>query len=430
MKNNISKYLMIVLCVLASMPMLLQLSSLSSSSLGGYVEKAAKPVWAFDYWFSGKHQTQQEKYLSESYGFRDYLIRLNNQYKFSFFKKSNVKDIIIGKENYLYGEGYIRAYMGSDSFDDEGVKMKVKRLTAVSKKLEVMGTKLVVVRAAGKASYFPEFIPDQFFLRKKTNIIDAYKKELTKSGLLYIDFNDWFLQMKDTCSYPLFTRTGIHWSQYGAVIAADSLIRYLEKLKSVDLPDLTIKNIEFSSLPRKSDNDIEKSMNLIFSIANDKYAYPEFDIISENKDSLKVLVAGDSYYWQLYNVGLTTDVFSESQFIYYGRLVYPGKKKLEDIGTLNIITDHDVFVLMCTEANLQHFPWGIHSALYEELCKEDIELFIQTNLDEILEMENKIRADKKWFDLIVKQAENQKTSIEEELRRDALYMVEAAHLDD
>ena len=410
--------------------MLLHFSSLSSSSLGGYSDKTTKPKWTINSWLSGEYQTQQDKYLAESYGLRDHLIRINNQYQFSFFKKTKVNDVIIGKENYLYGEGYIKAYIGSDPYNDEGARMKMKRIYDVSEKLEALGTKVVVVRAAGKASFFPEYIPNHYFPKKKNSHIIAYKKALLKSGIRYIDFNDWFLQMKDTCSYPLFTRTGIHWSQYGAVLAADSLLRYMENLENVDLPDLKIKSIKLSPDPLFVDDDIEKSMNLLFKIAEDHYAYPEIEFNSEDKDSLRVLIAGDSYYWQLYSLGLTEKVFSESQFIYYGKQVYPGKKDLGEIGTVDILKGYDVFVLMCTEANLQHFPWGIHSALYEELCKEDIDLFIETHLDEILEMEDKIRADKNWFDLIIKQAENQKSSIEEELRRDALYMVEAAHLDD
>ena len=429
MKNNLPTYLFILLATVLALPWLLQLFGLSGNYLGGHVERAAQPLWSWDNWISGDYQSKEEKYLSERYGLRTDMIHIHNQYRFSFFRKTNTRSVIIGKEDYLFEDGYIQAYIGSDNFDDEGVKMKVKRLEDVNKKLLEMGKKVVVVRAAGKASYFPEYIPDHYFPKKKKNIIDSYRKALSKSNLFYVDFNDWFLEMKDTSSYPLFPKTGIHWSEYGAALAMDSLINYLEKIEGVDLPDLTWRDLKISPKPLKTDKDIERSMNLIFPIEKGPYAYPEIVFDTINKDQIKVLVVGDSYYLQMYDAGLSKKVFNESRFLFYGRLVYPEKKELGEYGLLNLVADHDIILFICTESNLQHFPWGVHSRLYEELCKEEIEIFIQEHLNEIIEMEDKIRADKAWYDLIVKQAENQKTSIEEELRRDALYMVEASYLE-
>ncbi|MEZ4952562.1 MAG: hypothetical protein R2825_03165 [Saprospiraceae bacterium] len=428
MKNSLSKYLLITACTLFALPMALQILSFSGNYLGGHTEKTPKPIWSLDDWLSGNFQSQSEKYLSEKYGLRTAMILLHNQYQFSFFKKTNVVSVIIGKENYLYEEGYIDAFIGSDSFDEEGVKMKVKRLNDVNNKLKEMGKKIVVARAAGKASYFSEYIPDRYFPKRKKNIIDAYKNALLNSQLNYIDFNDWFREMKDTTRYPLFSKTGIHWSEYGVTLAMDSLIKYLEKVQNVDLPDLKITSIKTNQKASNSDKDIEKSMNLIFDIENGNYAYPAFEIDTTNKDSLHVLAVGDSYYLSMYDKGFSNKVFDESQFLYYGRMVYPEKKELKEYDLMEIINKYDVFLLMCTESNLPHFPWGFHSGMYELLCKEDIDLFVQNHLEEIEEMEEKIRQDKNWYDLIVKQAETQKTSIEEELRRDALYMVEASYL--
>lgn len=428
MKKNLSKYLLIITIALLTIPMAMHLFSLSENYLGGYSVKTPKPTLNCDEWLSGNFQTQSEKYLSEKFGLRAFMVSLNNQYQFSFFRKTNVVSVIIGKEDYLFEEGYIDAFIGSNSFDDEGVKMKVKRLNDVNNKIKEMGKKIVVVRAAGKASYFPEYIPDRYFPKKEKNIIDAYKSALSKSQLDYIDFNDWFMEMKDTIRYPLFSKTGIHWSEFGVALAMDSLIKYLEKVENVDLPDMTITGLRTNKRPSNSDKDIEKSMNLIFNIENNKYAYPEFEIDTINKDKLHVLAVGDSYYLQLFDKGLSKNVFNESQFLYYGKMIYPERKEFKEFDIMEIINKYDVFLLMCTESNLPHFPWGFHSSLYELLCKKDIDLFIQNHLEEIEKMEEKIRQDKNWYDLIIKQAETQKTSIEEELRRDALYMVEAGYL--
>ncbi|HFA47859.1 MAG TPA: hypothetical protein ENJ95_02435 [Bacteroidetes bacterium] len=430
MKNKLPKYLLGALYLLLLLPLVSQVFSLSENNLKGYSEKAEKPEWSIGNWLSGSFQSQGEKYLSQNFGARDVLVKLDNQYRFSFFEKSNVRDLVVGKNGYLFEEGYIKAYIGSEYIGDKSVKKKLQRLVAVEKKLKELGKELLIVAAAGKASFFPEYIPDHYFPRRETNNIDEHKKAFTDSGLNYIDFNEWFVQMKDTSRYPLFPKTGIHWTEYGMTLAADSLVHYLEKLEGIDLPDIKIKDIELLPKPHRTDNDIEKSMNLFFDIPTDGmiYAYPKIEYHSENKDSLKVLVVGDSYYWQMYSMKLSKNVFNNGQFLYYGGQIYPGAGRLENDDLMDFISSYDVIVMMCTEANLKSFPWGLQNSLYELLCKDEHDLFIQAHLEEILEQEDKIRADEKWFKEIKEAAKNAKMEVDEVLRKDAVFVVENRYL--
>jgi len=60
---------------------------------GAFISKE-KPVFNNKDWFSGKFQTASEEYLNESFGFRNVMVRLNNQIAFTFFRKANADNIV------------------------------------------------------------------------------------------------------------------------------------------------------------------------------------------------------------------------------------------------------------------------------------------------------------------------------------------------
>jgi hypothetical protein len=82
--------------------------------------------------------------------------------------------------------------------------------------VSLLGKQVLVILAPGKASYFPEFIPDEMATITKLNTnYEGYKAELKESTVPFIDAHQWFRNMKDTSRYPLFPKCGIHWSKYG-----------------------------------------------------------------------------------------------------------------------------------------------------------------------------------------------------------------------
>ena len=58
--------------------------------LKGFTEKAEKPELTYKSYYEGKYQAQLEKYVSENFGFREDVIRIYNQYVWSFFNKTYI----------------------------------------------------------------------------------------------------------------------------------------------------------------------------------------------------------------------------------------------------------------------------------------------------------------------------------------------------
>ena len=71
-----------------------------------------KPVLNDSDWFNGDYQKRAEEYLTDTVGFRNVLLRLNNQIDYSLYDKLHAYDIVVGKENSLQATTHYDAFLG------------------------------------------------------------------------------------------------------------------------------------------------------------------------------------------------------------------------------------------------------------------------------------------------------------------------------
>src|ERR1700752_3070708 len=191
--------------------------------LGGWTEPAANPWFSIKGWFSGDYQKNEEKHFNETFGFRNYLVRINNQLDYWFYKKANAKGVICGKNGILYEKVYTDAYFGLNYIGDQRIDSLLNQMKYLQKKLEKDNKLFIMVFAPGKTSYYPENIPEKNFVQKSKNNYKAFTYKINEYGINYIDFNKWFMEKRATTEYPLYPQLGIHWSTYGAALAFDSI---------------------------------------------------------------------------------------------------------------------------------------------------------------------------------------------------------------
>ena len=197
--------------------------------LKGWVNEPEAVRFSIKKWFSGEYQVKQEEYLNEMFGFRSSFVRINNQIAFNLFNKAKANGVIIGKNNYLFEENYIKAYYGTDFIGIDSINKRMQRVKFVQDTLAKLNKTLVLIYAAGKGSFYPEYFPDEY-KKEKTKTNYEYHIKFSKAlGLNFIDFNKYFLENKSKSKYPLYPQYGIHWSNYGTALAADSILRYVEK---------------------------------------------------------------------------------------------------------------------------------------------------------------------------------------------------------
>lgn len=449
---------------------------LKENPLHGDFVLAEKPTLAKAGWFSGSFQTQFDSYLEQHIGFRPFLVRLNNQLDFSLFRKANAEGVVIGKADFLYEYDYIRAYTGKDFVGEKIINEKMTRLKFLQVYLkDSLDIDLVLVFEPGKASFYPEFIPDRFLAEAKpeTNYAKLLKtaKEINVN---FLDLNQYFLNLKSKAKYPLFPKYGTHWSVYGMSFAADTMLKTIEQLRNIELLEVKHDSLFVSLVPLKTDNDVEKPMNLLISLPPSELAYPIFTFEEDTTITKpEVLVVADSYYWNIFNARIPKHVFANEAFWYFNAKVYPDSYEkplfVRNLKLQKEVEKQHVVFLMVTERFMYKFDWGfiddiyqlytpqgLQSPVYDQLSHllKDETLFASLlnksaknniSLEELLWAEAKyqfrrddkkaylqffgpgwfeavITADKKWSDAVAAKAKKRNISFDEMLYLDADYI--------
>ena len=393
--------------------------------LHGYVVLPKEDSLTTDKWFSGEYQLRQDSVLNVAFGFRNTCVRLNHQVAYALFNETKANQVIVGKQSYLYEIPYIDAYMGADFIGTDSVDHIVQRLKFISDTLNTLNKKLLLVFAAGKASFYPEFIPDKYKPVKVNTNYKALSKATSSAGLNVIDFNSWFVKQKARAKYPLYPQYGIHWSKYGTVLAADSIIKTIENLQHIQMPHLYYDSLRLEQ-PHGIDYDIGDGMNLLFRLKSFDMAY--MNVMFE-KDSTKrrpaVLTISDSFYWGMYDFGISKS-FKNDHFWYYNKMVYPEAFKEEtltdflDIGTE--IRNHDVIMIMATEATLKDFGWKFIDKAYAYFKKPEpphSEKYYQR----LKQLYKYIQTDKKWMADIIKRAEEKNVQLNDQILDEARWVL-------
>lgn len=372
----------------------------------------------------GDFFANKEKLANQSFGLRPLYLKLRNQIDFSLFNKANAKSVILGKDGYLFEERYIEAYYGRDFIGQDSIDERVAKLRFVQDELAKLGKLVFVVLAPSKGSFYPEKIPQEYHSKKTTTNYEGYLKAFKAKGINYIDFSAHFLAQKETSKHVLYPKTGIHWSQYGMYYATDSMLNYVESKMNIDLPDVVIEDREPIDDVRFKDNDIETGLNLFFKLDHPKMTYPKFSFTNpEGKDRPRILTISDSFYWQMYNLGISNNVFKEGQFWFYNQTVHPDS----DLGNGYVFTHQrnlynelrktDIVMLMATEANLYKFCYD-----FIEKSNTALKVGIESYEKRVKEIELKIRQTPDWFEQVANKSRERGIPLEDMLRMDAEYV--------
>ncbi len=387
--------------------------------LNGSYQKTESPAFSFGDWLSGSFQKQMGQWQNENFGFRNILVRLHNQIGFDFYKKSYANFVVVGKNNYLLDQTYIDAYNGKDFIGENNIKNKVNNFEIFNDYLLENNKKLLIILAPGKASFYPEFIPDEDLKNKSTTNHHIFVKQFSKTKIDYIDFKTWFDTIKHTQPYTLFPKNGIHWSTFGALIAADSLLKKSAALLGYEISRPVIQKVEWKNNLADVDQDVGLGMNLLFGPKNDSMPYAQFSFSKVNETKKpKVLIVGDSYCWTLPLAEMKNNSFANLNFLYYNKELHPfgnAMIPIENVNITELLTQTDLVILLSTDANLNEFDWGFATNIISSINNEKNEILKTTIFN--------IKNDVNWFKLIKQKAKDKQISIDSMLYLDALHVL-------
>ncbi len=420
------KYILFVFLTIAiSLPMIFSFLGYKNGKLGGYYEKKSMPYFSTHIFNSLEYQKRLEGALKQETGFSDFFIRFSNQFRYTFFGNASAHNIIVGKDNFLYTDSYVNSALGIDFQGKEKIDSTIMKLSVVKDSLKKKGIDLIFIMAPGKGAYYPEYFPLRYSLiqRKPTNY-QAYISSFKKYGIEYLDFNSWFLSLKGKTKYELFPNASVHWGHYACYLAVDSLTNYLDKKYSIDLTRIKVKKINVSNQMQGTDDEVEKMVNCIRDIPNKPTPRLEFEFDTVNKDKLKVLTIGDSYFFGMNEFGLLNMVFDNCEFWYYMKEVkthLPEFKSIADYDDIKKeIEKNKTIIIIFTESNLHSAPIQIIDDLHYIFTSYPMyenELLRQKEKYKML-----IAINEKWGKDILKKADRYNISLYEAIDKDAEFM--------
>ena len=194
-------------------------------------------------WHSGVLQAELEHDLVQGLGLRDWMVRLDNQLKYWLFgiTKGNVRR---GSNDWLYEEGYLTALTHSSIDWAQVILDQARQLWQAQQVLKEHGVTLLLLVTPSKVETLPEHLP---FPHRQVQAmgylchIDYLEAILSLGGLDHLDaqrlFWDW---SRTEPQFPLYPRSGIHWSQLAAARITAMMVDQFEKLSGVDLVNLDI----------------------------------------------------------------------------------------------------------------------------------------------------------------------------------------------
>nr|MBA3664795.1 hypothetical protein [Bacteroidota bacterium] len=106
-------------------------TSYNKPNLTGIVMNDVKPVFSWSGWFNGTFQEETEDYNNDHWSMKETMVRLNNQFYYKAFNQIRVNGFVIGKDDYVFSEGYIYAAFGDDLVPEEKVKTLLQKAKVV-----------------------------------------------------------------------------------------------------------------------------------------------------------------------------------------------------------------------------------------------------------------------------------------------------------
>lgn len=343
--------------------------------LYGSFEKKRDTMLSVSNWFNRAFQEKKEDFVNENFGFRTTLLKLNNELNFSFYGDIVVGDVFKGKNNYLFSHRFYANYSGRNFNGEAYADSVFETIEKLTTWLEQKNVKLLICFTPCKESFCPEYLPDTCITQlREQSFYKYYRKRIINSKIPLLDYQDHFQNLKRNSKYPLFTQGAVHWTEYGATLALDTLLKRVAFETKKKVNGIRVKSVELSDTSRGNDDDISKAMNLLRNINSEKLAYPAIEYLF-NQDSCykpKVLLVGDSFYYGLNNTWIPGRLFSnESYFLYYFYLAIPYNSEKKDVSVPELdfnseLENTDFVILFFSLGNLDKFPYNVSGMMDEK----------------------------------------------------------------
>ena len=262
-----------------------QFDWIANRTLSGVTLKNQLPSISLATWFNGDLQKGLNTMVSDNFGGRELLIRIFNQTLYSAFHKSYMylEMIIPGKNGDLFERNYLAVYGRFDEpIPNAEAEALVVMMKYLSDRLKELGSCFVFLITPGKATIYPEDIPDRYLAKSEdgkqrlTNY-EVLVPLLQKYRVPYVDGREITLDHKDTLPVRAYPKTGTHWTRAVSFFTTAALLKAIERESGREMPQFSESVEGIDRRPDFVDADLFKLLNLIQK-PNQHYLHPSFQV--------------------------------------------------------------------------------------------------------------------------------------------------------
>ena len=169
--------------------------------------------------------TAFDKYFSANFGFRKNFININNRIKYTLFNQSGEKNVILGKDGWLFYESALHDYMGFDVLPEEDIRKIAESIKKMQDAVESKGKKFVFTIAPNKMEIYGEDMPYFYLEDEADGNYEKLMKELERLSVNYVDMKSVMMDDKEIDGNRVYHKLDSHWNNLGASLAYMSIMK-------------------------------------------------------------------------------------------------------------------------------------------------------------------------------------------------------------
>ena len=166
-------------------------------------------------------------YFNDHFAFRQYMVSVDSWMESILFQKSNVDNVIVGKQGWLFYKDSLNDYLAQDVLSDRAVYNIAYNLETIQQKVTEEGRTFVFTIAPNKNSLYGEYMPYIYSSNpdKGMNNRELLMQKLADIDVNYVDLYKLFQEQNEI----LYLKKDSHWNNKGALLAYNALLTAADK---------------------------------------------------------------------------------------------------------------------------------------------------------------------------------------------------------
>ncbi len=291
-------------------------------------------------------------FFSDNFALRPMLITAYGYIGENIFKTSTSKEVIIGKDNFLFFTQTLDSFTGEDQLSKEEIDQICLSLKAKQNILEGQGIEFLFTVAPNKNTIYPDKMPNRYIKKPNTSNMEKLYAGLDSYDINYVNLAPSLIKANDT--YQVYHKLDSHWNNFGAAIAYEDIMNATQGL----VPDKTymtyadknftqvenhLGDLGAMHLPASDKRDIQVDYNLEKSYKSKRpiVNLEAIEIITQNENADKrAIIYRDSFF------NAQINFFSNN----YGYVQY--SRKVPYDFTIPNAVSADIVILEIVERNI------------------------------------------------------------------------------